>query len=550
MTRILSTLLFAVFFFVLTTGCRGQATIQLLDNSEILATDLDQFLQTQMQELELPGLSIAVINNKEVVYHRTFGVKSAQVGTPIDNNTLFEAASISKSIFAFYAMKMVEDGIIDLDTPLYTYLPNYDLDHDERYKKITARHLLTHQSGLPNWRYENKGQYLNLRFEPGTDFSYSGEGYEYLGNVLAHLNGSTRFGLQEFIHKEVFEPLNMEHALFIADDKLEENKANGHNMGVANGRYMPQLPSMAGGLQTEALSLARFMVGIMEGAVLKEETLSEMLSPQVELPEDHVFVTNYDTEAWALGFGVDRTDHGIIHSHGGNNGDFQSHMEFQKQKGFGYVFLTNSDRGERLNAKLKPFMRTGSEMLSELEEIYNVVDRRIELLEEPGFSGISLNAFPDDGFAWIKDQSFSEGTIEFDMRGSDEQGASFVGIAFHGEDDENYEGIYFRPFNFNAEDANGRSHMVQYHSIPEFTWRVLRDQSPGQYEAEIPSPPAPDDWFHTRIEVQDSIITVYVNDDPTPVLQVESLQTRQEGKIGLWVGYNTAADFANLNISN
>ena len=348
--------------------------------------------------------------------------------------------------------------------------------------------------------------------------------------------------------KNVFEPLNMEKALFIANEELEEHKANGHSRGMANNRYMPQLPSMAGGLQTEARSLAQFMIGIMEGTGLSDKALDEMLSPQIKLPEDHIFVTNFGTTDWGLGFGIDPTEHGLIHSHGGNNGDFQAHMEFQREKGFGYVFLTNSDQGERLNAKLKPFLRTGSAFSSPLEEIYDVVDRKISELEDPEYEGISLNAFPSDGFAWLKDQTFSRGTIEFDVRGSDQQGASFVGIAFHGENDENYHGIYFRPFNFNAEDANGRSHMVQYHSLPNYTWRTLRMEHPGKYEGEIPSPPDPDEWFHVRIEVGDQI-SVFVNDDPTSVLTVESLHALNDGKIGYWVGSNTAGDFANLTIT-
>nr|MBX2822456.1 DUF1080 domain-containing protein [Rhodothermaceae bacterium] len=270
----------------------------------------------------------------------------------------------------------------------------------------------------------------------------------------------------------------------------------------------------------------------------------------VELPEDHVFVTNFDTEAWALGLAVDRTDYGTVHSHGGNNGDFESYMEFQVESGYGYVFLTNSDRGEQLNTRLKPFMRTGSPYNSPLEESYEVVNRRIRAYEDAEHKGLELLAFPSDGFAWLRDRTFSEGTIEFDVKGEDNQGASFVGIAFHGEDENTYEGIYFRPFNFNAEDASGRSHMVQYHNIPNHNWRTLRSESPGVYEAEIPSPPGPDDWFRVRVEVEGKQITVYVNDHSEPVLSVESLSERNEGKIALWSGNNSLGRFANLTITD
>ena len=544
------TSLFLVSFFALTSviACYGQNEIELLNGQTIQADELDAFLNEQMEDLNIPGLSIAVVNDAEIVYHRVLGVKNAQTEEPLDENTTFEAASMTKSVFAYFVMKMVDEGVLDLDQPLYEYLPNYDLDHDDRYRKITARLILTHQTGLPNWRYENKGQYLNLRFDPGTSFSYSGEGYEYLGNVIAHLKGQTRKQLQELIDTYVFKPFGMERAYFRWNEYLEKNKANGHNGGVANGRYQPLLPSMAGGLQTEAESFARFIIGLIEGEGLSRKSTEEMLKTQVKLPADHPFVSNFDTPEWALGFGVDPTDYGRVLSHGGNNGDFQSYFEFQKERRFGYVFLTNSDRGDRLNARLKPLMRTGSATRSELEETYEVLDRRISAYEDGDRSGIELNAFPSDGFAWIRGEAFSGGVIEFDVQGENRPGASFVGIAFHGQENGAYEGIYFRPFNFAANDEAGRSHMVQYHSLPNHSWRTLRGEHPGVYEAEILSAPGPDDWFHVRIEVDGRMIDVFVDDSPDPVLSVESLSGLATGKIGFWVGSNSSGRFANLKV--
>ncbi|MEM7299416.1 MAG: hypothetical protein AAF391_14255, partial [Bacteroidota bacterium] len=304
------------------------------------------------------------------------------------------------------------------------------------------------------------------------------------------------------------------------------------------------------GLQTEALSLARFMNGMINGTGLSSDNYKEMLTPQVNLPEDHIFVTNFDTESWGLGIAIDRTEHGMVYSHGGNNGDFQSYMEFEKDTGYGYVFLTNCDRGEQLNVRLKPFMRTGSPYNSPLEETYDVVNRRIQEYEDGKYKGFELAAFPSDGFAWLRGREFSEGTIEFDVQGEDNQGASFVGVAFRGENKDNYEGIYFRPFNFNAETESGRSHMVQYHNIPTHNFRTLRGEYSGVYEAEISSPPEPGAWFNVRVEILDGVISVYVNKQSEPVLEVESLSDRTAGKIGLWVGNNSFGRFANLVIKD
>ena len=545
--------LFAVLAFCLFTtnlACKAQnQQIETLYGTQLEGEAIDAFLEARMESLKIPGLSIAILNDARVVYHRVLGVTHAGTRNPVDEHTVFEAASMSKPILAYYVMTLVDEGLIDLDTPLYTYLPNYDLDYDKRYEKITARMVLTHQTGLPNWRFENRGQYLNLRFDPGTDFSYSGEAFEYLGNVVAHIKGETRLDLDWLIKEAVFEPLGMDKAHFVWNDYLKKNKAAGHNGGRANNRYQPLLPSMAGGLQTEAMSYAAFMTALMDEEGLTGNSYRELLTSQTTLPTSHNFVRNYNQTEWALGLAMEQTPMGYVYSHGGNNGDFQAHFEFNKEKRTGYVFLTNCDQGEALNAELKPFLR-GEHLEAELAEMYEVAGRSLSKYEGDGREGVSMNAGSGDGFAWIKDRNFSQGTIEFELRGENRPGESFIGIAFHGVDENTYETIYFRPFNFVAEDATRRSSMVQYMSLPDYSWRMLRSSSPGVYEAEISTPPDPDDWFHTRIEVDEQQVSVFVNDIATPVLQVESLGGRKEGKIGLWVGSNSLGTFSNLKITD
>lgn len=163
--------------------------------------------------------------------------------------------------------------------------------------------------------------------------------------------------------------------------------------------------------------------------------------------------------------------------------------------------------------------------------------------------GISFDAREDDGVAWLKDVSFGEGTIELDIRGKDLQGQSFVGVAFHGIDKETTDVVYFRPFNFKASEQIRRSRAVQYVSHPQHTWNVLRESSPGKYEGKIDPAPDPNGWFHARIVVEGDQISVYVNDESTPCLQVTKLNDRKTGKIGLWAGYASSGDFANLRLS-
>ncbi len=166
-----------------------------------------------------------------------------------------------------------------------------------------------------------------------------------------------------------------------------------------------------------------------------------------------------------------------------------------------------------------------------------------------GRSGaISLQAKEDGCIVWLNEVVFSEGTIEVDIKGKDAMGQNFVGIAFHGIDGETNDVVYFRPFNFKAAEQIRRSHSVQYVSHPQHDWKTLRDAFPGKYESEITSPPDPNEWFHARIEVKGDQIIVYINDASAPSLQVTKLNSRKEGKVGVWAGYLTSADFAKLTI--
>ena len=275
-----------------------------------------------------------------------------------------------------------------------------------------------------------------------------------------------------------------------------------------------------------------------------------MFSPQYTLPEDHIFVTNFGTKMWTLGFSLEPTAFGNVYGHGGNNGDFTSYFELSRDNKTGFVFFSNSNVGERLNTRLKPYLRSGRLDDSEIAQTYDVIDRIISPYEDEEYDGVELNAFPSDGFAWLKGREFSDGIIELDMKGSSEAGASFIGLAFRGENEQTYEGIYFRPFVFDAEDPLERSYMVQYHSLPGNSWRDLRGQHPGQYEVEIPKALDPDGWFHVRIEVRGEDINLFVDDLASPVMSVKSLSGRTSGKIGLWVGSNSSGRFANLNITD
>jgi hypothetical protein len=177
-----------------------------------------------------------------------------------------------------------------------------------------------------------------------------------------------------------------------------------------------------------------------------------------------------------------------------------------------------------------------------------VFNRKVTAFSEKDKSGIRFSKNENDGVAWLKHVIFSNGIIEVDIRGKNELQQSFVGIAFHGMDNNTLDAIYFRPFNFQTTDSVRKIHAVQYVSQPDFSWEVLREKFNGKYEKAIIPSPDGTEWFHVKIIVNYPQITVFVNGNKEPSLIVEKLNTRVSGKIGLWVGNNSDGDFANLQV--
>lgn len=338
---------------------------------------MDSFLVRQMDSLGMPGLSIAVINDGKVVYHRAMGVTNIDTRKPVDDQSIFEAASLSKPLFAFFVMKSVEEGLLDLDRPLYKYLPFPELEYDRRYKWVTARMVLDHTTGFPNWRWFDpadpalkiKRGDIYIKNNPGT-FGYSGEGYHYLAKVLAHIHHLTLQHLDSLFQIQVAKPLGMAHAYFSWDDYIGQHKVTGHKVGKVSAKKWPvSFPDedsstfgSAGKLHTEAVSYAAFLTGMMAHKVLSADSYHEMLKKQVSIPRTHDFYVNDGYTAWGLGIGMQKTkDHGIRYVHGGNNGDFQSGCAFYMQPQYGYVYFTNCEKGYRFGRNLSAFLAAEKE---------------------------------------------------------------------------------------------------------------------------------------------------------------------------------------------
>jgi hypothetical protein len=179
---------------------------------------------------------------------------------------------------------------------------------------------------------------------------------------------------------------------------------------------------------------------------------------------------------------------------------------------------------------------------------WKAVNRGVSRIEDSGRKGIRLDERQGEGLVWLEGSRFGNGTIEFDVRGKDVFQQSFVGFAFHAVDNQTYDAVYFRPFNFKNPDPSRSNHAVQYVSHPEFTWQKLRAEKPEQFEKPVRPVPDPNGWFHVRIVIDSTQVRVYVENASEPCLAIEKLNNRREGKFGLMVGNGSGGDFANLKI--
>ena len=324
------------------TSVRNPHTVS---NSSIKISEVEQFILKQMDSLKIPALSFALINNSKIVYHQTFGVKSLNTNQPIDKNSIFDADSLTKTLFAYWTMQMVDKKLLDLDTPLYHYLSFPEIEHDERYKLITARMVLSHSTGFPNWRRFNSDKKMDIKFTPGTDFNYSGEGYEYLANVLAHLNKVTKDSLEINITKDVFEPLQMKNSSTIWTDQINLYRIDGHiGQKVANGWGISKSKTgfyASYSLQTEANDYAKLIVAILNGQGISQKMRDEMLRLQIKSKDNK--------KIWGLGIEIEILNDGkLIYKHGGFNNNFSAGFLFSADTKNGYVFFANNESAYEL----------------------------------------------------------------------------------------------------------------------------------------------------------------------------------------------------------
>jgi CubicO group peptidase (beta-lactamase class C family) len=290
------------------------------------STTLAAPMKTWLQDAMVPGLAMAIIEEGRISWEGVFGTKNAETGEPVTEATVFEAASLSKPVFAYAVMKLVDKGTFDLDKPLAEYLAGADLKQvyppaasgDARWKAITARMVLTHSTGFPNWFNIAPMRFL---FDPGQRFSYSGEAFSLLAAAVTVTTGRS---FNELVQELVFDPLEMKASSYVWRPDYETTFTASHDMlGRRTTRGKATRPRAGASLYTTAGDYARFLVALGAGTGLTNATWQAMTRAQIQ-------VLGRDDKpcfSWGLGVGVNQSGSDTTLFHWGDNGDLNAYFE-------------------------------------------------------------------------------------------------------------------------------------------------------------------------------------------------------------------------------
>jgi len=282
---------------------------------------------------KIPALGIGYIREGKIDEVTVYG--QLQKGRPADEKAIFTIASLTKPITAMIVLKLVNIGTWNLDEPIYKYWLDADVANDPRLKKLTTRIILSHRSGFPNWRWENKDGKLSFKFEPGTKYSYSGEGFEYLRKAI---ESKFKKSLSVLASELIFKPLQMKDTKYIWDNSVDETRfarrydKNGtllieNKNTVANAAY---------GVLTTVEDYLKFLIYVMNGAGVKKKLYNEMLSNKSQIKNHQYF---------GLGWMIDEIKSENVITHGGVDNGTQTIVFILPKSKKGLVIFTNSANG-------------------------------------------------------------------------------------------------------------------------------------------------------------------------------------------------------------
>ena len=323
------------------------------DSTPDLNSQVDRIVIGQIEKQQIPAMTVAIALEGRVVYSKGFGTADLENAVPATAETLIRTGSISKPITAVAAMTLVEAGKLDLDAPVQRYCPAFP----EKQWTVTTRELLTHSSGIRHYKegemdstkhYQNMSDGFaifaadRLLFEPGTKFSYSTYAYTVAGCVIEGASGEKYF---DYVREHVLVPARMTHTFVDDVFAIVPHRARGYqvkqgkvrNAGLMDSSY--KIPG--GGLVTNAEDLVRFGTALMDGKILKPETLAAIWTP-TNLPQ----LENGKPSTYGIGFGVRTIDGEKYIAHTGGQQGTSTDMEFIPGKRFAVAVLADDEDAE------------------------------------------------------------------------------------------------------------------------------------------------------------------------------------------------------------
>jgi len=335
-------------------------TVRHLHGRPLAANQLTARLTWVVDSAQVTGLSVLVLDRRRVAYEQYFGTKDRRTGEPLDPETVSYAASLTKPVTAYLFLRLVDRGIMALDTPVYRYLKRpiaayekwQDLAQDPAFRRITARMLLSHSSGLPILR-ELYAPRLATIAPPGTRFFYSNEGFNLLGLVLEERTG---LALQPLAERELFGPLRMAHTSFVWQPRFAANRAVAHDQAGEVLGYQQRLSARgAGSLVTTPRDYATFLGHVLARKGLSRRLYRQVFAPQMAITSPRGWGPRRDStarlpdpqrKAWGLGWGLFTSHYGRAFWHGGHADGWQNFCVAYPRKKLALILLSNSDNFE------------------------------------------------------------------------------------------------------------------------------------------------------------------------------------------------------------
>lgn len=304
---------------------------------------------------QVPAIAIGTIENGKLDQLLTVGTIPG--GSPAESNTIFDVASLTKTITTLLTLQLVDDNLWELDEPLYHYWIDPDVRADSLHKKITTRHVLSHRTGFANWRWMHESNKLTFEFEPGSKFQYSGEGFEYLKKALEN-KFSTPF--EKLVDSLVFAPNRMASSYLVWNKNIDSTRFAGTHDKTGN-LYTYEKnyeTNAADNLLTTVEDLGQLATNILNQQLLDDGTYEEMISPQSVVREGINFGLG-----WIIFNDLPHGEFAMFNA--GSDQGVNALIVLLPQSKRGLIVFTNGDNGRGLAMQLigKSLGEAGKEIL-------------------------------------------------------------------------------------------------------------------------------------------------------------------------------------------